>query len=96
VLSLADAVRRITAVPGALYGVRVRGPLRQGWAADVTIFDPSRLGLQRTELVHDLPGGAARLIQRPTGIEYVLVNGEALIERGTQTDARSGRLLRGA
>ena len=49
---------------------------------------------QRTELVHDLPGGAARLIQRPIGIEHVIVNGEPLVERGVQTDARSGQVLR--
>ncbi|HSP96762.1 MAG TPA: amidohydrolase family protein [Candidatus Dormibacteraeota bacterium] len=96
VLSLPEAVRRITAIPAELYGLRGRGQLREGWAADVTVFDPSRLGLQRTELVHDLPGGAARLIQRPIGVEYVLVNGEPLVERGAQTDARSGRVLRGA
>ncbi|MBX3026234.1 amidohydrolase family protein [bacterium] len=96
VLSLADAVRRITAVPAALYGLRERGELRPGWAADVTLFDPARLDLQRTELAHDLPGGAARLIQRPVGIEHVLVNGEPLIDRGAQTEARSGRVLRGA
>lgn len=96
VLSLEDAVRRITAVPAALYGLRDRGQLRAGLAADVTVFDPARLDLQRTELVHDLPGGAARLIQRPVGIEYVLVNGAPLVERGAQTDARSGRVLRGA
>lgn len=96
VLPLADAVRRITAVPAALYGLHGRGQLRAGWAADVTVFDPSRLGLERTELVRDLPGGAARLIQRPIGIEHVLVNGTLLIDRGVQTDARSGHLLRGA
>lgn len=96
VLPLADAVRRITALPAALYGLHGRGQLRAGWAADVTVFDPSRLDLERTELAHDLPGGAARLIQRPVGIEHVLVNGELLMDRGAQTDARSGRLLRGA
>lgn len=95
-LSLADAVRRVTAVPAALYGLRERGQLREGWAADITVFDGARLGLQRTELVHDLPGGAARLIQKPIGIEHVLVNGAPLIEHGVQTDARSGQLLRGA
>lgn len=95
-LSLEDAVRRITAVPAALYGLRDRGQLREGLAADVTVFDPVRLGLQRTELVHDLPGGAARLIQRPIGVEHVVVNGAPLVENGIQTDARSGHVLRGA
>ena len=96
VLSLEAAVRRVTAEPATLYGLGRRGQLRQGWAADVVLFDVGRLGVQRTELVHDLPGGAARLIQRPTGIEFVVVNGVPLIERGAQTDARSGQLLRGA
>ncbi len=94
VLSLDDAVRRVTAIPARLYGLRQRGELREGWAADVTLFETQRLGLQRTELVHDLPGGAARLIQRPLGIEYVIVNGEPLVERGEQTDARSGASAR--
>jgi N-acyl-D-aspartate/D-glutamate deacylase len=96
VLSLEAAVRRVSAEPATLYGLGQRGQLREGWAADVVLFDVGRLGVQRTELVHDLPGGAARLIQRPTGIEFVVVNGVPLIERGTQTDARSGQLLRGA
>jgi N-acyl-D-aspartate/D-glutamate deacylase len=93
-LSLAEAVQRVTSIPARLYGLRQRGELREGWAADVTLFDTERLGLQRTELVHDLPGDAARLIQRPIGIEYVIVNGEPLVERGAQTDARSGQVLR--
>jgi len=96
VMPLEDAVRRVTAVPAALYGLRDRGLLRAGWAADIVLFDAARLNVQRTELVHDLPGGAARLIQRPVGIEHVLVNGVSLIDAGLQTDARSGAVLRGA
>ncbi|MEO8601259.1 MAG: amidohydrolase family protein [bacterium] len=96
VLTLEDAVRRVTAVPAALYGLGKRGELRVGWAADLVLFDTARLGVQRTELVHDLPGGAARLIQRPLGVEHVVVNGALLVEHGAQTDARSGHVLRGA
>jgi N-acyl-D-aspartate/D-glutamate deacylase len=96
VLSIEAAIRRVTAEPAALYGLAGRGELREGWAADITLFDLARLGLERTELVHDLPGGAARLIQRPVGVEYVLVNGMPLVEHGAQTDARSGQVLRGA
>lgn len=95
VLTLEHAIRLVTAVPSALYGLGRRGQLREGWAADVVLFDAARLGLQRTELVHDLPGGAARLIQRPLGITHVIVNGAVLIDDGAQTDARSGRVLRG-
>jgi len=93
-LTVEDAVRRVTTVPATLYGLGARGQLRPGWAADLVLFDLARLGVQRTELVHDLPGGAARLIQRPLGIEHVLVNGELLVEHGAQTEARSGQVLR--
>ncbi len=94
VLTLEEAVRLVSAVPAARYGLAERGQLRAGWPADIVLFDPQRIGLQRTELVHDLPGGAARLIQRPIGIEYVIVNGEPLVDAGTPTAARSGSLLR--
>jgi N-acyl-D-amino-acid deacylase len=94
-LTLEEAVRLVTAVPSALYGLGRRGQLREGWAADLVLFDEARLGLQRTELVNDLPGGAARLIQRPLGITHVVVNGAVLVDEGAQTDARSGRVLRG-
>jgi N-acyl-D-aspartate/D-glutamate deacylase len=95
VLSLEEAVRLVTSVPAALYGLAGRGTLRPGAAADVVLFDATRIALQRTELTHDLPAGAARLIQRPIGIEYVVVNGEVLIDSTAQTPARSGHLLRG-
>jgi N-acyl-D-amino-acid deacylase len=93
-LSLPEAVRLVTTVPARVYGLEGRGELRLGSAADVVLFDPERIGLERTEMVHDLPGGAGRLIQRAIGVEYVLVNGEPLIEQTRQTEARSGGLLR--
>jgi len=94
VLRLEDAVRLVTSVPAALYGLRGRGRLSPGAAADIVCFDAARVDLERTELTHDLPGGAARLIQRPIGIEHVIVNGELLVEATRQTPARSGQLLR--
>jgi N-acyl-D-aspartate/D-glutamate deacylase len=94
-LSLEEAVRLLTSAPAELYGLSGRGEIRPGFAADLVLFDPATVGLERTELTADLPGGAARLIQRATGVEYVLVNGEVLIERGEQTDARGGAVLRG-
>jgi N-acyl-D-aspartate/D-glutamate deacylase len=51
--------------------------------------------MRATELVHDLPGGQRRLLQRAEGIEYVFVNGTAVIERGQPVDRRPGRVLRG-
>jgi len=94
-LSLEAAVRLLTSAPARLYGLSGRGEIRPGFAADVVLFDPATVGLERTELIADLPGGAARLIQRAIGVEYVLVNGEALIDCGKETDVRSGTVLRG-
>jgi N-acyl-D-amino-acid deacylase len=94
VLSLEQAIRLVTGVPARIYGLPERGELREGWPADIVLFDASRIGLQRTEVACDLPGDAARLIQRPVGVEHVLVGGELLVEAERQTDARCGRLLR--
>jgi N-acyl-D-aspartate/D-glutamate deacylase len=93
--SIEEAVRLVTSVPASLYGLAERGELREGWAADLVLFDPHTIGLERTELVRDLPGGAQRLIQRPIGVPHVFVNGEPVVEGGRQTDARGGRVLRG-
>jgi N-acyl-D-aspartate/D-glutamate deacylase len=88
-----EAVRRLTAMPAAIYGLGDRGRLVPGTAADVVCFDPTRVGSLPAEKVHDLPAGAARWIVRATGIVHVLVNGEPLITDGATTGAMPGRLL---
>jgi N-acyl-D-aspartate/D-glutamate deacylase len=93
-LSIEEGVRLLTTVPAELYGLAGRGRLCVGAPADIVLFDAERIGLQRTELVNDLPAGAARLIQRPLGVEHVVVNGALLIDAGQQTAARAGQLLR--
>ena len=94
-LSLEEAVRLLTAVPAARYGLADRGRLAAGAPADLVLFDPNRVGMRPTEMVHDLPRGQRRLLQRADGIVTVLVNGLPLIEDGTPTGRRSGRVLRG-
>jgi N-acyl-D-aspartate/D-glutamate deacylase len=94
-LPLEEAVRLLTSAPATLYGLHGRGEIRLGAAADLVLFDPDTVGLKRTELVADLPGGAARLLQRAVGVEYVIVNGAVLIDAGHQTDAHGGQVLRG-
>jgi len=94
-LSLAHAVRLLTAVPAARYGLRNRGRLAPGAAADVVLFDPARVGMRPTEMVHDLPHGERRLLQRAEGIVTVLVNGTPVVENGEPTSRRPGRILRG-
>ncbi|MDX2166551.1 MAG: amidohydrolase family protein [Deltaproteobacteria bacterium] len=94
-MPLEQAVRKLTAVPAELFGIRERGTLRQGHFADVVLFDPTRVIDCETKLVYDLPGGGPRLLTRAEGIEAVIVNGAVAVERGALTGARSGHVLRG-
>ena len=95
VLALEEAVRRMTSDPADFYGIRDRGRVAPGMAADIVIFDPATVGMAgRAERLHDLPGGAKRMVKRSTGIEYTLVNGEVTWEKGALTGAAAGRVLR--
>jgi N-acyl-D-aspartate/D-glutamate deacylase len=86
VITLADAVRKMTSLAAQITGLTDRGLLRPGMAADITIFDP--------ETVND----AATFkdpSQYPVGIPYVIVNGTVVIDQGTHTGALPGRVLYG-
>ena len=84
----------LTEVPARLYGIRERGGLRDGWWADVVVFDADRVGPGPIYTRYDLPEGAGRLYAEAEGIETVLVNGVPIVEGNEFTDARPGRLLR--
>ena len=95
VLSLEEAVRRMTSDPADFYGIRDRGRIAPGMAADIVIFDPATVGMEaRAERLHDLPGGGKRMVKRSRGIEYTLVNGEVTWEKGAMTGASAGKVLR--
>ena len=94
-LSLEEAVRMVTSKPADRYGLTGRGRLVPGAAADVVVFDPARVGTRQTELVCDLPEGQRRLLQKADGIDWVFVNGAAVVEDGTPSERLPGRLLRG-
>jgi N-acyl-D-amino-acid deacylase len=93
-MSLEDAVRRLTSEPAEFIGLRDRGYLRPGYAADVCVFDFDGLHLERSEMRHDLPSGAPRLYQRPKGFDAVIVNGTRVIDRDELTEQRAGAVLR--
>jgi dihydroorotase/N-acyl-D-amino-acid deacylase len=86
VISLEEAIRKMTAFPAARLGLQDRGLIREGMAADVVIFDPERI-IDRATFTDPH--------QYSEGVEYVLVNGELVIERGRHTGARPGRVLYG-
>jgi len=94
-LMLEEAVRMVTFEPASNWGIRNRGLLREGWAADVCIFDPERIAPLMPEVATDLPAEAKRLTQKADGILATVVNGEVLLRKGDHTGALPGQLLRG-
>jgi N-acyl-D-aspartate/D-glutamate deacylase len=94
-LTLEEAVRRMTSDPADFFGIRDRGRLQVGLAADVTIFDAKTVAsVGRPERRYDLPGGAKRMVMRSAGIEYTIVNGAVTWEKGSLTGAAAGTVLR--
>ena len=94
-ITLESAIRKITFDVAAFWGLRKRGLVREGWHADLCIFDIDTVKPQLPTLVHDLPTGAARLLQKADGIKATIVNGEVLIRDNEHTGALPGRLMRG-
>jgi len=94
-LPVEQAVRKITFDIASFWGLRGRGLLREGYHADVCIFDLATVNPHVPKLVHDLPTGAPRLLQKADGIMATIVNGEVLLRDGEHTGALPGRLLRG-
>lgn len=85
ILRWEEAIRKMTAAPAARIGLSDRGLLKKGLAADVVVFDPATV--QDTATFDDPK-------QHPTGIHYVIVNGEIVVDNGVHTQVRSGRALR--
>jgi len=94
VMSLEQAVRRLTFDSASIFGLYDRGLLRPGMGADVTIFDPDTVRPLPLEVVHDFPTGAKRIKEPAAGILATVVNGEVLMENGKHTGALPGRVLR--
>ncbi|MBM3789478.1 MAG: D-aminoacylase [Acidobacteria bacterium] len=84
VLTLEDAVRRMTSLPALRFGFADRGMIREGMAADVVLFDPEKVEDKATfEQPH----------QFSEGFDLVVVNGAVAVDGGRLTDARAGRIL---
>lgn len=92
-LSVQDAVKRLTLDAADLWGIHDRGVLAAGAYADVNVLDLDSLDLFAPELVADFPLGAARFTQRARGYDHTLVNGEPIIDHDELVGALPGRLL---
>lgn len=95
IMSLEQAIQRLTAQPADLFGIKNRGRLTEGQAADIAIFDPATIGsASRGERRFDLPGGAKRMVMPSRGVEYTIVNGQVAYAAGRATGATPGQVLR--
>jgi N-acyl-D-aspartate/D-glutamate deacylase len=89
-LSLEQAVRKITAETADIWGIRDRGRLEPGKAADIVIFDAEGIGRGDERAVFDMPGEGMRYTRSAQGVDTVLVNGEVVWRHGAYTDAHAG------
>ncbi len=86
--SIEDAIRRMTSASAERFGIRDRGILAKGRAADLVIFDPERIA--------DSPAEKGRPAGRPVGIRHVFLNGEQVVRDSVYVEgSRAGRVLRG-
>jgi N-acyl-D-amino-acid deacylase len=94
-MTMSEAARRLTAHPAAVFGMNRRGQIREGFAADLLLFDPESVGRGPKRRVFDLPGGAPRLTTEAVGVHGVWVNGTQVADgSGLLQDAPlSGHLL---
>ena len=96
IMSLEQAHYKMSALPGWFADFKDRGTLRVGDWADVMVYNLDELGFQHDKMIyaHDFPGGERRIIQKPTGLRYTLVNGAVTFEGNDCTGALPGKLLR--
>jgi N-acyl-D-aspartate/D-glutamate deacylase len=94
-LSLEAAVKKITLDPATIWGIRDRGLLAAGKAADVVVFDADKIGRGPEIASDDFPGDKVRWIRRQEGVDAVVVNGEVTWEAGAGyvPEARAGRIV---
>ena len=96
-VTLEEAHYRLSALAAHAAGFKDRGVLREGAAADVVVYDMEELDIEPNwigDVVHDLPGGEWRRVQRAKGYKNIIVNGEVTFEDGECTGATPGKLLR--
>jgi N-acyl-D-aspartate/D-glutamate deacylase len=94
-IPLETAVRLQTKNTADVWGFSDRGTLEAGKKGDLNVIDLDALALEAPEMVHDLPAGGRRLIQRARGYRATVCAGEVTFEGGEPTGALPGRLLRG-
>lgn len=94
IFSLEEGVQRITSVLADAFGLKDRGRIVPGAAADLVVFDPETIDCGPIEMRHDLPGGEVRLYADAVGIAHVIVNGVPVAAGNSPTGRLGGKVLR--
>ena len=93
IYSIEQGIQKLSSGPARVIGLKNRGSLKVGYAADVNVFDLNSLNEGYPYLVHDFPGGAPRFLQKSTGYKATIVNGVINVEDGELTEDRTGKVL---
>jgi N-acyl-D-amino-acid deacylase len=96
IMTLEQAVRRLTFDSARAFGIYDRGLLEPGLAADLVIFDPHTVNPGGQDIVHDFPNNGWRIRELAEGIYGTIVNGKVLLEGGKHVGSYPGRVLRNA
>ncbi|MDP3240834.1 MAG: amidohydrolase family protein, partial [Reyranella sp.] len=93
--TLEEAVKKLTRDNALAWDLADRGLVREGYRADLVLFEEDRIRPTLPTVERDLPGGARRLVQKAEGIRATLVNGALAFENGEATGAYAGTVLKG-
>ena len=93
--TLEEAIRKLTYDNAVAWELNDRGLVREGYAADLVLFEEDRIRPQLPTVERDLPGGARRLVQKADGIRATIVNGVVAFDSGVATGTNAGTVLKG-
>jgi N-acyl-D-aspartate/D-glutamate deacylase len=91
-MTLEAAVKKITSETADIWRIKGRGTLKEGFAADIVVFDPDAIDRGEERAVFDMPGDGMRYVRGSIGVDTVLVNGEIAWTKGAYTDAKAGEI----
>jgi len=93
--TLEQAIKKLTHDNAAAWDLNDRGVVREGFRADLVLFEENGIRPRLPTVEKDLPGGARRLVQKADGIKATVVNGAVAFEDGEATGAYAGQVLKG-
>lgn len=96
IMTAEQAVNQITFNSASAFGIYDRGLIRPGMAADLAIWNADTISPVPEDIVHDFPNNGWRIREQAEGVEFTIVNGDVLVERGELTGALPGQVLRNA